>query len=202
MVSAALNVRIFTKFNSKFEYISLHFKEKMNVQRLALIAICTAIVTVFVAIIPIPIPGTGGYTHPGSIAEVFVALAFGPLVGGIAAGLGAAIADIQIGYASFAPLTLVAHGLFGFLVGKIGWKKSTPQMIIAIIIGGAALIATYFIGQALFYGFGEAGPLVEAAFNLFQVSLGYLGLLLFKLVQSAFPQISQLGQKVEFSTRN
>lgn len=38
----------------------------MSVRRISLIAVTIAIVAVIVAIVPIPIPATGGFTHPGS----------------------------------------------------------------------------------------------------------------------------------------
>ena len=70
------------------------------------------------------------------MAEIFVALAFGPVVGLVAAGIGAAIADLALGYGSFAPLTLIAHGSLGFLAGHLGWKKGWGGMIVGWIVGG------------------------------------------------------------------
>ena len=81
------------------------------------------------AVVPIPIPATGGFTHPGAVAEMFVAMAFGPIVGMVAAGIGAAIADLGLGYGSFAPLTLIAHGALGYLAGWLGWKKGWGGML-------------------------------------------------------------------------
>ncbi len=95
-----------------------------------------AIVAVIVAIVPVPIPATGGFTHPGAVAEIFVALAFGPVVGLVAAGIGAAIADLALGYGSFAPLTLIAHGSLGLLAGYLGWKKGWGGMTWAGSLGG------------------------------------------------------------------
>lgn len=173
----------------------------MNVQRIALMAICIAIVTVLIMLIPVPIPATGGFTHPGAIAEIFIAIAFGPIVGGVAAGVGGAIADISLGYSSFAPMTLVAHGALGVLAGYLGWKKGTTSMLIAWIVGGLALVAVYFVGGALFYGYGFAGAAAEVPVNLFQVGLGVLGLGLYQLVKRAYPQIDQLGGKASFQER-
>lgn len=173
----------------------------MNVQRIALTAVCIAIVAVLVSSVPVPIAATGGFTHPGAIAEVFISLAFGPIVGAIAAGVGAAIADLALGYGSFAPLTLVAHGALGYLVGYLGWKKGINNMVIAWIVGGLALVAIYFLGGATLYGFGFAGAAAEIPFNLFQVGLGILGLLLYQLVKRAYPQLDQLGGKPSFVER-
>ena len=173
----------------------------MNVQRIALTAVCIAIVTVLVAVVPVPIPATGGFTHPGAIAEIFIAVAFGPVVGGIAAGVGAAIADLVLGYGSFAPLTLVAHGSLGLLAGYLGWRKGWQGMVIGWIAGGLALVAVYFLGEATLYGYGAAGAWAEVPFNLFQVGLGALGIVLYELVKRAFPQIDQLAGKPAFTER-
>jgi uncharacterized membrane protein len=173
----------------------------MNVQRITLTAICIAIVTIFVATVQIVIPGSGGYVHLGAIAEIFVAIAFGPVIGGVAAGVGAALADLITGFAPFAPLTLVAHGSLGILVGLIGWRKGKNAMLIGWIVGGLALVIVYFLGEALFFDVGVAGALSEVPANLGQVSLGILGFLQYRLVKQAYPQIDQLAGKPAFQER-
>lgn len=170
----------------------------MTVQRIALMAVGIAIVAVLVSSIPVPIAATGGFTHPGAIAEIFIALAFGPIVGGVSAAVGAAIADLALGYGSFAPLTFIAHGSLGVVAGLIGWKQGANVQALAWFAGGLALVGVYFLGEATVYGFGLAGAVAELPFNLFQVGLGLLGLLLFQLVRRAFPQIDQLGEAPEF----
>lgn len=170
----------------------------MNVRTLTVTAVCIAFVAVLVASVPVPIPATGGFTHPGAVAEIFVALAFGPIVGMVAAGVGAAIADLVLGYGSFAPLTLIAHGALGFLAGTLGWKKGWGGMITGWVVGGLALVVVYFLGEATIYGFGVAGAMAEVPINLFQVGLGLLGLLLLKLVKQAYPQIDQLAAAPSF----
>lgn len=170
----------------------------MTVQRIALMAVGIAIVAVLVSSIPVPIAATGGFTHPGAIAEIFIALAFGPIVGGVSAAVGAAIADLALGYGSFAPLTFIAHGSLGVVAGLIGWKKGADVQALAWFAGGLALVGVYFLGEATVYGFGLAGAVAELPFNLLQVGLGLLGLALFQLVRRAFPQIDQLGEAPEF----
>lgn len=170
----------------------------MNVRSLTVTAVCIAIVAVLVASVPVPIPATGGFTHPGAVAEIFVALAFGPVVGMVAAGVGAAIADLVLGFGSFAPLTLIAHGSLGALAGYIGWKKGWTGQIVGWLVGGLALVAVYFVGEATVYGFGMAGATAELPINIFQVGLGLLGLLLLRLVKQAYPQIEQLAAAPSF----
>jgi uncharacterized membrane protein len=172
----------------------------MSARRVAVIAVSIALVFVLVRFIQVPIVASGGVTHPGAVAEVFVALAFGPVVGMLAAGLGAAIADAFSQYAHFIPLTLLAHGALGYLVGLLGWKKAWPGRLSGWLAGGAALVAVYFAGEALFedlYG-GSPAAIAELPFNVFQVALGFLGLLLFVLVRQAYPRIEQLSQDTHF----
>jgi len=129
-------------------------------------------------------------------------MAFGPLVGFVAAGVGAAIADLVLGYGSFAPLTLIAHGSLGLLAGWLGWKKGWSGMLTCLIVGGLALVAVYFVGEATVYGFGTAGALAELPINLIQVGLGILGILLFQLVKRTYPQIEQLAGGVTFRSED
>jgi len=54
------------------------------------------------------------------------ALLFGPIVGGIAGGFGSMLADLILGYAHYAPATLVIKASEGLLVGFLGRK--TPRV--------------------------------------------------------------------------
>jgi uncharacterized membrane protein len=164
----------------------------------AVTAVSIAIVVVLVYIVRIPVPATGGYWHTGAIAEIFVALAFGPMIGGIASGVGAALADLIAGYASYAPLTLIAHGATGVLAGWIGWRKGIRWMLLGWAVGGLAQVAIYFVGEATLYGYGAAGAATELLGNLVQVGLGIFGVLLYRQVERSYPQISQLASPTPF----
>ena len=43
----------------------------MNAGRIAITAVSIAFVAVLVAIVPVPVAATGGFTHPGAVAEIF-----------------------------------------------------------------------------------------------------------------------------------
>jgi uncharacterized membrane protein len=176
----------------------MKWRYPMRARRVTITAVSIAIVVVMVYIIRIPVPATGGYWHTGVVAEIFIAMAFGPTIGGIAAGVGAAIADLIAGYASFAPLTLIAHGATGILAGLIGWKKGWGGMLAGWVVGGLAQVAIYFLGEATLYGFGIVGAGAEVVGNLVQVGLGGFGLLLFQQVRRAYPQIVGLATEAVF----
>lgn len=170
----------------------------LSARTVSVLAVSIAIVTVTVSIIKIPVPATGGYWHTGVVAEAFVATAFGPGIGAAAAGVGAAIADLAGGFGSFAPLTLIAHGSTGLLIGLLGWRKGWSGMLLGWIAGGLAQVALYFIGEATVYGAGVAGAAAEVPLNLIQVGLGFFGLVLFRLVRQAYPRIEQLAGEERF----
>ncbi len=159
-----------------------------NPRTLATTAVMTALVLglTLIHIAPTPI---GGYIHLGDIAINFAALAFGPLAGLIAGGLGAALADVISGYAVFAPLTFVAHGLQGLLVGWITARRVTPATAaLAVLAGSAAVVGGYFIGASLFFG-GPAYALTEVPWNLVQVAVGALGAGVYAAAARAYPRL-------------
>lgn len=165
----------------------------MSARTVSITAVGIAIVTLFVTLIRIPVPATGGFWHLGVMAETFVAVAFGPVIGSVAAGLGAALADTLGGFATFAPLTLVAHGSTGLIVGWLGWRRGWSGMLLGWVLGGLTQVALYFVGEATIYGFGMAGAAAELPGNLVQVGLGVFGLVLFQQVRKAYPEIEQLA---------
>ena len=161
-----------------------------NPRTLATTAIMTALVLGFTLIHIIPTP-IGGYAHLGDIAINFAGLAFGPIIGLIAGGIGAALADVLGGYGSFAPLTLIVHGLQGLIVGYVFWtRRSTATMIGAVIAGALIVIAGYFIGETLFYG-GVAAASSEVVANIFQEVVGAFGILVYIAIQRAYPRLTR-----------
>ena len=81
----------------------------MQAKRIGVTAAWIAIGCVVVRLIQVPIVATGGFACPGAVAEIFVSLAFGPMVGKVASGVGAVLADLTPGCGRSAPLTLPAH---------------------------------------------------------------------------------------------
>jgi uncharacterized membrane protein len=171
----------------------------MSAQRITLTAVGIALVAVLIVLTPVPVTATGGYVHAGTIAEIFFAIAFGPIVGAVAAGVGGAIADLYLGFAAYAPLTLLAHGSLGFIAGRLGSGRSLLWQVVGWIIGGLLLVALYFVGQITFYGYTVANALVELPLNLLQVGLGVLGLALYQLVRAAYPPLDRLGRPPSYT---
>ncbi len=124
---------------------------------LALTAVFTALV--FAAtLISVSTPITGGYFNLGESMVYTAALLGGPIVGGIAGGLGSSLADLYLGYSQYAPGTLVIKGIEGLLAGLIynrlrryeKVKGFTP--ILALIIGLGILAAGMIIYGGIYGG--------------------------------------------------
>ena len=118
----------------------------------SVVSIFTALVCVITTLLRIPYGSTGGYFNFGDIIVMVSGLIFGPWVGAFAGGIGSMISDL-IGFPIFAPLTLLAKGLEGFLVGIIAnprGKKNDridKRDIIGSFIGGIGMVAIYFVGE-------------------------------------------------------
>jgi len=161
---------------------------------IAIAAIMIAVTAVFTLLVRIPIPATQGYINFSDVATYFSAFAFGPIIGFVAGGVGAALADVIGGYAQFAVLTLLAHGLQGAVAGALGRGRSLPGLIIAWAAGTVTMVGVYLLGEGLVLtGWGPA--LAEAPFNLVQnVAGGLVGIPLYLAVRRAYTPVTRLAQ--------
>ncbi len=160
-----------------------------------LLAGATAALTV---VVRVPIPGTGGYFNFGDIAVVFCGLFLGKKFGALAGGLGSALADVIGGFFIFAPITLIAKGLEGFIAGIISEKrfarlpldtvfspaeekKSRKQIRINLVtiallfFAGFTMVTVYFVSELFIPGGGLGAAVSEVPFNIIQAVSGAVG---------------------------
>jgi len=165
--------------------------------KLALAAVFAALVFVVSSQIPaIPIPATGGYFNVGETTIYVAALLLGPFVGALSGGIGASLSDIYLGFGVFAPGTLVIKGIEGALVGFLFIKlqkiikSSTICAIIAVMIGGLAMVTGYFLYEQIALGYTLANALVEVPANIVQMLVGLVvAVPIMHAVQRVFPQL-------------
>lgn len=169
-----------------------------NVLCLSIIGIFAALICVLTMVISIPIPATQGFINIGDAGVMFAGLLFGPFIGGIAGGIGSALADIFLGYAIYAPATLIIKGLEGFIIGLISNPKQNNikfnyRDIIAVVLGGLFMVLGYFIYEIILWGFVSA--LYEVILNgIIQFGIsGLISLLIISVVRKniiqSFPQV-------------
>ncbi|MBS7658961.1 MAG: ECF transporter S component [Candidatus Bathyarchaeia archaeon] len=140
---------------------------------LSLSIVFTGLVAVSTMLIRIPVAATGGYINIGDAMIFICALTFGPTIGGLAGGIGSAIADM-IGYPVFAPFTLVIKGLEGFLAGFIKDGKNVKKDLFGWGVGASIMVIGYFIAESYIMKLGIAAALTEVPGNLFQAFFGGL----------------------------
>ncbi|WGM89053.1 MAG: ECF transporter S component [Candidatus Bathyarchaeum tardum] len=145
-------------------------KQKKTITQISLMAVMSALVAVGTLIIRIPNP-MGGYFNVGDVMIFVAALTFNPIVGGVAGGLGSAIADI-IGFPLFAIPTLIIKGIEGLLAGLISNKKNVYRDIFAVIVAGTEMVIGYFLVEVYLWGVGAA--LAEVPANIAQIAVGGL----------------------------
>lgn len=154
--------------------------------QISLWAVMAALVCVATLLIRIPNP-MGGYFNVGDVMVFVSALTFGPVVGGVAGGIGSSLADI-IGFPVFAIPTLLIKGAEGFLAGFITNKKSVFRDIFAVIVAGVEMIIGYFIVEIYLWGLEAA--LLEIPGNIGQIAIGGLvGIPIAVVLRKRLPQI-------------
>lgn len=164
---------------------------EVNTRLIALTAVMSALVLALTYIRVAQTP-PGGYIHLGDIAINFAALAFGPVVGAVAGGVGTGLADVVGGYPLFAVASLIVHGLQGYVVGRIAHGKTAwPTLVIAVALGGVIVVAGYFIAEATFLGFGPAAALQEVPWNIVQELVGAVGIGVYLAVRRAYPPLTR-----------
>jgi uncharacterized membrane protein len=164
---------------------------------LSLSTVFAGLVAVSTMIIRIPVAATGGYINIGDAMIFICALTFGSIIGGLAGGIGSAIADM-IGYPAYAPFTLIIKGLEGFSAGFIKDGKNIQRDLLAWGIGSSIMVIGYFIVESYIMKLGVAAALVEVPGNLFQVFFGGLvGIPVTKILRKRLANISTLKPFLE-----
>lgn len=128
-------------------------KSSLNIRKLTLCAMLTAVVAVGTAAIAIPIPFTGGYINLGDGIILAIAYLLGAPYAMIAGGIGSALADVFAGYAQWAPFTLIIKGLMGYTAARIfirGGKPYSLRSWAAVIVAELIMIGGYYLAGIVF----------------------------------------------------
>lgn len=154
-------------------------KTKLLVKYSVLIAL-TTVMTIFIRIPAIGTPN--GYLNLGDMVLFIAAMLLGKGGGLIVGGLGSAVADILVGYAHYAPITLVVKGLEGFIAGAILETNIGRKIpILATAIGGIWMALGYYLAEIFMYGAKAA--LAGVPGNIMQGLFGAItAVLLFKAI--------------------
>ena len=119
--------------------------------RLILAALFAALTCAATMLIHIPMPATNGYINLGDCVVLLSAFFLGPVYGMAAGGIGSMLADLLLGYAFYAPGTLVIKGLTALTAALIlkALHGKTGAMLVVMVLG-------YFAYESLILGYGMA----------------------------------------------
>ncbi len=110
---------------------------KFTVQDMVIVGLMAALVyAVTLFRIEIPTPTGKIMLHMATVVCLLSGLLFGPVRGGLAAGIGSFLFDILNGWASSAPFTLIFKFIMGFLAGLItgGRPQKAPRTFLACAV--------------------------------------------------------------------
>ena len=146
---------------------------RQQIRTLALAGVLSGLTAAVTTIIKIPLPGSGGYIHPGDAIVLIAGLALPILSAAAAAGIGGAFADLLAGFAIWSPATFVIKCLMAISMAIIirngvTWMRLFIAGIIVIFINTIG----YFIAEYIIFG-NAAAPLVSVIPNSFQTLLGF-----------------------------
>ncbi len=149
--------------------------------RVVLTGLMMAMVVVATIVIPIPVGFGNGYIHFGDAMIFLSVLLLGWRYGAIAAGVGSALADVLVGYAAWAPWTLVIKGSMGIVMGLFVLQSMKKQgkalgmvpvsQIVGMVLGGIVMVVGYFFAGGLLYG-SYVIALAAVPWNILQFSVG------------------------------
>ncbi|MDD7409356.1 MAG: ECF transporter S component [Anaerovoracaceae bacterium] len=147
------------------------------------------------AVTCISIPnGVGGYTHLGDAMVVLALMMLGKKIGAAAAGIGAMLSDIILGYSMWAPFSLIAKVLMVVVIGILLDRGSSRiWWLISMVIGFLVETAVYS-GAAYFLEGGIGGSIAEAAGMIIQ---GVLGIVVGGIATAAVSKTA-LGKKMVY----
>lgn len=86
----------------------------MNIKKMVLAGVFAALICVATLLIAIPLP-TGGFANLGDVMILVAGGLLGP-IGALSAGIGAALADLLLGYGIYAPATFVIKAGMALIV--------------------------------------------------------------------------------------
>ena len=122
-------------------------KNDKKTKRLALAGqLCGA--TLLLTLISIPLPSGYGYVNLGDAGVYLCALLLPGGLGALAAGVGAALADLILGWAVYAPVTLLVKGLTAFLAG-LAFRRAKKAAIPLSLLCCLTVPLGYFLYETI-----------------------------------------------------
>lgn len=128
------------------------------------------------AFVYIPLPM--GYANLSDVMVMLGAFLLGPAGAAIAAGLGAGLADMLLGYAAYIPGSIVIKALMALVASSIARvilhakRVGMIAYIFAALCGEAIMVGGYYVYESVVLGYGFTGAAVSVLGNCMQGAVG------------------------------
>lgn len=107
--------------------INNNYTKKITYSGVMMALVCVATFS-----ISFPIAFTGGYIHLGDAFVFLSGIILGPIYGALVAGIGSALADIILGYTSWALPTFIIKALMAFIIGMVARNYKDKKILITL----------------------------------------------------------------------
>lgn len=158
----------------------------MKTKNIVLSALLAALTCICTMVIRIPSP-LNGYIHIGDGVVLLCGWILSPVYGLLAAGIGAALADLLSGYALYAPVTFVIKASMVLCICYLtrALEKHTRPLVaklIGSVVAECVMVVGYLLFESILYGFVPS--LVNVPPNAVQGVGGLIvGILLVQIIE-------------------
>jgi len=158
--------------------------QRTSIRKLTLGGILAAAIILLTTVVSIPIPGGLGYVNLGDAGVLSAALLLGSPWGVLCGGLASALSDLLLGYAVYAPATMLIKS--GMAAVMLWLYRVLPKKLrtIAFFLASLCVPIGYLLYESCLYGVASAMP--NLLFNCMQ---GWIGALAAWIVTHAIEQI-------------
>ncbi|WP_312753093.1 ECF transporter S component [Rummeliibacillus suwonensis] len=161
----------------KTQSYSNSHSQTFNVILTAMLIALVFVATVFLNI-KLPIASNGGLVHLGTAMLFISSFLFGPKKGAIAGAVGMGLFDLISGWTLWAPFTVIARGLQGYIAGKIAWSKdrkgnSVAFNLLGAILSAPVMLAVYYLCEGILYH-NWIAPVASMPGNIAQNVIGII----------------------------
>lgn len=126
--------------------------QRSSARSIARVGVLAAMTAASIILFRIPGPGGNVYFHLGETVMLTSAVLLGKREGALIGAIGAAVADLLVGAALWAPFSFVIHGAKGYVTGRSADGSSGVRDFFAIIAGTAVMVCGYTLLAGVLYG--------------------------------------------------
>lgn len=105
---------------------------KTTTKQITYSGLMAALTFISTSILTFPSPFTGGYIHMGDALVLSCGVVLGKKYGALAAGIGSALADLYLGYASWALPTFIIKALMAFIIGSLFEGQGNHKKLVIV----------------------------------------------------------------------